>query len=455
MDYLLDYLVSWNATTGLDSIDSILRWIEEKNKTLKVNILRSKLPALDSWFYDEHSGTIHNRDNSFFSIAGVQYHSATLDIEQPIIVQNEIGILGIIAKRINGIVHLLMQAKIEPGNINKIQISPTIQATKSNFTQKHGGQKPAYLDYFVNAKKYEIVVDQIQSEQSSRFLKKRNRNLIIDIGNEEIEVLDSHKWMTIGQVKRLMAIDNLVNMDTRTVLSCIPFCIAKGIKNDGRYEHLVFNSMFNDDPIPYRRVFNALNDYKMFSDKTIRFVPLKELPNWRFQDEEIASDIYKAFKIIYCDIEIEKREVRRWCQPLVAARDIAMFGLIARKRNDKYEFLVCLKEEVGCFDMVEFGPTIQSEDCSVSNAEPLVKKVFLKHLSEGKGIVFNGLLSEEGGRFYHEQNKNVVMEIDDGELPIDPPSGYLWLDLKTLNYLIQSNNYVNIQLRNLLSLLRV
>ena len=41
-----------------------------------------------------------------------------------------------------------MQAKIEPGNINKIQLSPTIQATKSNFTQKHGGRKTELFGIF-------------------------------------------------------------------------------------------------------------------------------------------------------------------------------------------------------------------------------------------------------------------------------------------------------------------
>lgn len=122
---------------------------------------------------------------------------------------------------IGGILYFLMQAKIEPENINKVQISPTIQATKSNFIQLHGGRKLAYLDYFVNANKYEIIVDQIQLEQSARFYKKRNRNIIIKV-NEEIEVLPNHKWMTLGKIKELMKYDNLVNMDTRTVLSCIP-----------------------------------------------------------------------------------------------------------------------------------------------------------------------------------------------------------------------------------------
>ena len=132
-------------------------------------------------------------------------------IRQPVIVQPEIGFLGIICCKFDGVMHFLMQAKIEPGNINKIQISPTIQATKSNFTQKHGGAKPPYLEYFENAAKYEIVVDQIQSEQSSRFYKKRNRNIIIRV-DEEVPVLPSHRWMTLAQIKQLMRVDNLVNI---------------------------------------------------------------------------------------------------------------------------------------------------------------------------------------------------------------------------------------------------
>ena len=121
------------------------------------------------------------------------------------ILQNEIGYLGIICSIIDDELQFLMQAKIEPGNINKIQLSPTIQATKSNFTQTHGGNKPLYLDYFLNANKYEIIVDQIQYEQSSRFIKKRNRNIIIYV-NDNINVYPSHKWMTLGQIKSLMKI---------------------------------------------------------------------------------------------------------------------------------------------------------------------------------------------------------------------------------------------------------
>ena len=141
--------------------------------------------------------------------------------EQPIIIQPEIGYLGIICQKINGVINFLMQAKIEPGNINYVQISPTIQATKSNFMRVHGGKMPPYFSYFENAEKYEIIYDQIQSEQSSRFLKKRNRNIIIMV-NEDLSIHSNYKWMTLGQIKTLMKYDNLINMDTRTVIAGLP-----------------------------------------------------------------------------------------------------------------------------------------------------------------------------------------------------------------------------------------
>lgn len=207
-------------------------------------------------------------------------------LEQPVILQNEIGYLGIICKEIDGVLHFLMQAKIEPGNLNKIQLSPTIQATKSNFTQKHGGKKPKYLDYFINAADYEIIVDQIQSEQSSRFYKKRNRNIIIKV-DEDIPLEKNFKWMTLGQIKRLMRRDNIVNMDTRTVLSCIPYYAhtldretlskMKHAANDAALVASVFDT-HGEAMIP--RIYQYINNVKMFEETTDALVPLSALSSW-------------------------------------------------------------------------------------------------------------------------------------------------------------------------------
>lgn len=455
-DLMLDIVKSWSIKKGINDLNDILSWVKEKNDNLKVLISKNSLDDSDYWYYDKEIGSIVSKNRGFFSITGLQkFEDDVLVQEQPIILQEEIGYLGIICKKINGVIHFLMQAKIEPGNINKIQLSPTIQATKSNFTQKHGGKKPAYLEYFINSNKYKILVDQIQSEQSSRFLKKRNRNIIIYV-DEDIEVLPSHKWMTLGQIKSLMKVDNLVNMDTRTVLSGIPYSLYN-ISSDEVKEYFnddnLCKSIFNcDDKKDIAKIYNYINNYKMFDNSSLKIVPLYSLSNWSMENKEFISKTPYDFKVVFCDISIEGREVKHWTQPLFEATGIALFGLIMANYDGKKLFLVNCKPEIGSMDKIEIGPTIQLEP--TGNIINDIYNLFCQKLKNKDSIKYDVLLSEEGGRFYHEQNRNVIVEIDYNELK-NIPEGYFWVDYKTINLLQQVNNTINIQLRNLLSLLEV
>ena len=451
---------SWCETERCScSTQEILDWIRQRNEIVEVDIRKTSLAACDNWIYDREEGCIHNRDHSFFTITGLQkLQNGQPVLSQPVIFQSEIGYLGIICQEIDGVMHFLMQAKIEPGNVNKIQLSPTIQATKSNFTQKHGGKKPPYLDYFVNAGRYEIVVDQIQSEQSSRFYKKRNRNIIIRV-DEEIPLLPSHRWMTLGQIKGLMRQDNLVNMDTRTVLSCIPYSQLRLSENElsqleAEYsDKSLFRSVFiGEDRNLLPSVYQYINNYKMFTEETLLFPPLHELDGWEVRNDEFVCSEPYPFKLIFCDISIEGREVRHWTQPLFEATGIATFGLIYTHADGMTKFLVRAFPEVGCFDGIELGPSVQREAVALSQREDSITSFFFERLTEGRGVIFDHLLSEEGGRFYHEQNRNILLFVPAEELP-PLPEGCFLMDYRTLNRLEQVNNTMNIQLRNLLSLL--
>ena len=454
-----DFLTSLITIEGVNSLEKIKKIIEEKNKNIKVKINKIPFNKCEGWFLDEN-GIIRNHSNSFFQISGIQYElNLSTRVEQPIIIQNEIGYLGIVVKKINGILHFLMQAKIEPGNINKVQISPTIQATKSNFEQKHGGKKPAYLDIFLNASNFNVVVDQIQSEQSSRFLGKRNRNIIVDIGDYNLEILDSHFWLTLGQIKQLMKIDNLVNMDTRTVLSCIPFWSLLNWEADNpqfNIDKYLINSIVNMDSIDYVDVFRKINNFKMFNSAKRNLVSLNCLNNWVFNDYELRCKDSYSFKVIFCELSIDGREVKHWCQPLFEATGKALFALFCTKVGDKYEYLVRLTSEIGTFDTVELGPTIQCEGTNLESFyQSELGSFFLKCLNKKSSVKNNVILSEEGGRFYHEENMNVVLEVNKDDLKFLNMNEYAWVDFKTLNFLVQFNNVLNIQLRNLLSILGV
>lgn len=452
---------SWaNIEGNVHSTDELLTWIKDLNNTTSVSIKECSIDDGDFWFYDEDNGEILNTKNSFFSIKGSRFlkDGKCID-EHPIIIQSEIGYLGIICKEIDGELNFLMQAKIEPGNINCVQLSPTIQATKSNFTRVHGGNSPTYFEYFKNAENYRIIYDQIQSEQSSRFYKKRNRNIIIII-DDEIELHPNFRWMTLGQIKSLMEIDNLVNMDTRTVISGIPLISANLMDEEKKElseyfnDKSLFNSIFMGRPfeiIP--SIYQYINNYKMFRDVSTEIVPLGNLEYWNIDQYGVTANIDANFMVKYFDISIEGREVRNWTQPLFKAIGEATFGLIISEEDGSAKFLISVIDEIGCFDKVEIGPTIQKEPIDIEYKN-VIEKLFKYQLDNNEGILLDVMLSEEGGRFYHEQNRNIIMKVDKNKIPT-LPEGYFWVDYSTLNYLVQVNNCLNIQLRNLLSLLKI
>ena len=189
----------------INSTESLRQWIEQRNREVQVDVKLIPFSEMTGWYVDE-DGSLRHNSGRFFTIQGIHVetdYGTKHAWDQPIINQPEIGYLGILTKEINGTLYFLMQAKIEPGNVNCVQISPTLQATKSNYTQVHKGKKPAYLDYFVNVKPENVLLDQLQSEQGARFLRKRNRNIIIKV-DEDVEVLPDFRWMTLGQIKEFM-----------------------------------------------------------------------------------------------------------------------------------------------------------------------------------------------------------------------------------------------------------
>lgn len=462
MSTVLDIIVSWANTEGtVNSTEDLLSWIKNLNETTYVNIQECCISDSAFWFYDDYNGEILNRKRSFFSVKGVRhFEDGEFLGEQPIIIQPEIGYLGIICRKIDGVLNFLMQAKIEPGNINCVQISPTIQATKSNFTRAHGGKLPTYFELFEHSDKYKVIYDQIQSEQATRFYKKRNRNMIM-IVDEEFEIYPNYKWMTLGQIKKLMEIDNLVNMDTRTVLSGIPLVSSRLSKEELAQikplfkDESLYSSIFEANQSDYLPlIYQKINNYKMFKDVMIATVPLNQLVDWKVDEYGITCKKQADFMVRYYDIEISGREVQHWTQPLFKAIGMATFGLITRNLDGKRQYLVKIKPEIGSFDKVEIGPTVQWEPSHYLYNDNDVEKVFRKKMEMKTGLLNDVILSEEGGRFYHEQNRNVIIDFSDVELP-QIPEEYMWVDFGTLNYLVQVNNCLNIQLRNLLSIIKM
>jgi oxidase EvaA len=461
------YLKSaFSLDSAFMTLPQVIEWLEAQNRAVQVNIQKTRFADMPRWQHDEATGALRHESGRFFSIEGIRIRTnwgGVPEWEQPIINQPEIGYLGFITREINGVLYFLLQAKIEPGNVNHVQLSPTLQATRSNYSQVHKGKRPAYLEYFQNARPGQILLDQLQSEQGARFLRKRNRNIIIKI-DEEIPVLENFIWLTLGQLKALMHYDNLINMDTRTVISGIPF---------GEYSSEVvelFNFFTLEKPgsatkkaflksaltkeegrHTLEEIITFLTHLKSTFDLEIERTPLRTLRDWQMTDSEIHHRDHKYFKIIGVDVEIGNREVQRWSQPMVEPAQEGLCAFVCKEIDGLLHFAVQAKLECGNHDIIEFAPTVQ---CLTGNYRQSTGGTlpFLDYVLKApkEQVIFDTLQSEEGGRFYREQNRNMLVIAGD-DIPDELPPRYIWMTLHQMFTFLKFNNYLNIQARSLIA----
>jgi dTDP-4-dehydro-6-deoxy-alpha-D-glucopyranose 2,3-dehydratase len=67
-------------------------------------------------------------------------------------------------------------------------------------------------------------------------------------------------------------------------------------------------------------------------------------------------------------------------------------------------------------------------------------------------IRFDAMLSDEGGRFYHSQQRHIVIELEK-DLDVKLPPNYIWLTLRQIQKFAQFSSQVNIELRSIISCL--
>ena len=447
------------------STEDVIDWLKNKNNEVDVLVNRVSFKDLKQWQFSKNSFNLKHTSGKFFSIDGIRVQTNYGDIlqwEQPIINQPEIGYLGFITKEFNGILYFLAQAKIEPGNVNNVQLSPTLQATRSNYTQVHKGRVPDYLEYFRNRNCCIILLDQLQSEQGARFLHKRNRNIIIQT-EEEIDVKENFIWLTLGQIKKLTQYDNIVNMDTRTVISGIPFGsfvsgnidFFRAIDNSKRSsfgEAMLVSALVNDQhKMSTDEIIAWFTDLKCKYDLNVNKIPLSEIKDWIIDDYEIRHKDHNFFKVIATEVEISNREVVKWRQPLVQPMQDGLIAFVVKKIKGVYHFLVQAKLESGNFDILEMAPTVQTLTGNYrSDASSSLPFLNLVLNSPKDNILLDTLQSEEGGRFYREQNRNMIVEAG-SDFEESVPDNFCWMTLNQLKSFLKYNNYLNIQARSLIS----
>ncbi|MEV1026992.1 NDP-hexose 2,3-dehydratase family protein [Streptomyces sp. NPDC050264] len=417
---------------------SVPGWLESHRVAGGTTVRRIPFAALDHWSFAPDTGNLRHASGQFFTIEGLHVTEGGTAWQQPIIVQPEIGILGILAKEFDGVLHFLMQAKMEPGNPNLVQLSPTVQATRSNYTKAHGGAAVKYLEHFLAPDSDHVLTDVLQSEHGAWFYRKRNRNMIVEVDAEvDVPADEAFRWLTLGQIAELLRLDNVVNMDARTVLASAPIAPPESL------------ALCSDASL-----LAWFTGERARHDVRVRRMPLRETAGWHAGEHAIRRADGRFFDVVAVRVEGAGREVTGWSQPLIEPVQPGIVGFAHRVFGGVPHVLVHARVEGGFLDTAELAPTVQCVPANYADAameRPPFLDVFLDAPPER--VRYSTVHSEEGGRFLNAESRYLIVETDEATTPAQAPPGFQWVTPGQLNWLAGHSRYVNVQARTLLAVL--
>ena len=202
-------------------INYVLSWLDKARK--KISFSSQMIPLNEMINWKVSSQLIAHISGGFFSINAVRTEAGSLrevsSWDQPIFNQKEGGILAILCRIKNSEVQFLIQAKAEPGNINILQLSPTVQATYSNLNRLHNGKPTKYVEYILS-KKNEVIYSAKHNEEGGRFWRKSNENrLVLSLEDDLTIDKNFYIWLNLSQLKKLALMDNILSPFVKTIIS--------------------------------------------------------------------------------------------------------------------------------------------------------------------------------------------------------------------------------------------
>ncbi len=412
-----------------------------------------RIPWSEGRSWRRVGGQLVHLTGGFFSLCGVRAESSLPDldgVEQPIIVQPEVGILGLLVRQADSGPQLLMQAKAEPGNVGAVQLAPSVQATVSNYSRVHGGEPTQYLEHFLPTHPPGVITDSLQSEQGSRFLNKYNRNITVQVaGPGPAPVSEVWRWCDVSTVLKLMNTDFCVNTDARSALVCSDWAVlaADGQPFErwrgrgGFGESLLGSFLIDREAAKADALGLSLESARNGVALKVSLKPLEELEGWRLSDDGISDCDQALFEVPMLRVSTGGREIRSWDQPLVRNYGESLAVLLCQRREGVLRFQLRASVEIGFGERVQFGPSLQ-EHC-LGGVSPLPEG--------GKAILrAESRQTDEGGRFDRCLGIYRIVELAEGD-PVEGGRDTFWATLNQIYESLRAPGLINNELRSTLA----
>jgi oxidase EvaA len=216
-----------DTENALNSVEGIISWITRLKAFAELEVEKIPLNDLKEWKKDELS--IHHIQQKYFSVVGVRAEIGNREVASwtlPLVKSAQEGIIAFIIKKINGVYHFLVQAKMESGNFDIIELAPSVQCLTGNYRKGQNEYEVEFINYVLEPEKHNAIVhySSFQSEEGGRFFEEQNKNMIIEVGDDfDVELPDKYNWMTLNQIKTFIKFNNYLNIQSRSLLSTVRY----------------------------------------------------------------------------------------------------------------------------------------------------------------------------------------------------------------------------------------
>lgn len=434
-------------------------WLTAQRRRSDLCVERLPITGCPDWAWDGTSW--RHVQGRYFSVVGVAARIGTERlIEQPMIDQPEIGVLGFLVRCTGSAREWLLQAKTEPGNVLGTQVGPSVQATLSNYQRVHGGRATPMIECFigqppVGTRRWS---DSLQSEQGDRFLGKYNRNALVELprGHPGIAA-DAWAWFPAHAVRDALLADYAVNTDARSVMVCSPWdwladsgaTAFSRWRGRGGFGEALYGSFSSAAGITRPDAVGPhLEAARARHPTTLEHRAIERLNGWRIEPFGVfPNDDQASFSVQAFAVRASDREVSQWSQPLLVGGRATTVSLLCTRWDGVLHALLRCAAEPGLRDVVQLGPS--DIDDPLHERLSWLPAVLSDPRCERRVAVRQ---SDEGGRFMRSAALYQVVEADPQLLPSQDADA-VWLTLGQIQALALRDGQLTNEARSVLSLL--
>ena len=184
-------------TRALHSDTELRSWITAERSRHDVTAVRVPLEGLPGWRRGQDS--IDHEDGRYFRVVAVSVGAGSREVSrwtQPLFEPTGLGVTAFLTRRIGGVPHVLVHARVEAGFADTVELGPTVQYTPANYARLTGPERPPFLDLVLSATRSRIRYEAVHSEEGGRFLNAESRYLFVDAEEAPLDPPPGYRWAT-------------------------------------------------------------------------------------------------------------------------------------------------------------------------------------------------------------------------------------------------------------------